>query len=204
MNDPAAKDAFESVPRPNRKRILASLAVFAMVMVVVLLALFFAGTDSEDSVSETVVATEQPSEQEAELQRLPRPAPTEEGADVAAPEAAPTPPARSSETPTGIHVFPPLGTRPKLVGLVVPDDFELPPGYVRHYQSTDDGRRLAPILMFDPVRPPLDEFGEPVDIPPDRIVPPEMAPEGMPIIMLELPEPTGSDSSSLRGLLRSG
>ena len=50
----------------------------------------------------------------------------------------------------GLGAFSPPGTRPPLVGLAVPEDFALPEGYVRHYQATDDGQRIEPILMFSP------------------------------------------------------
>src|SRR5262249_23009556 len=50
----------------------------------------------------------------------------------------------------GIAAFEPPGTVPVKLGLVVPDDFELPEGYIRYIQTTDDGRRLPPILMFHP------------------------------------------------------
>ena len=43
-----------------------------------------------------------------------------------------------------------MGTKPIKRGIIVPDDFELPPGYVRHFQSTDNGERLPAILMFSP------------------------------------------------------
>lgn len=99
-----------------------------------------------------------------------------------------TTPGNESQGLVGIHVFPPLGTRPNLSGIIVPDDFELPPGYVRHYQTSDDGRQLEPILMYHPKRRPVDSQGDPIDVPPDRIVPPEMAPEGLPVRMLQLPE----------------
>jgi hypothetical protein len=101
----------------------------------------------------------------------------------------------------GIHVFPPLGTKPNLSGIIVPDDFELPPGYVRHYQSTDDGRQLVPILMYDPQQPPLDWRGDPIPVTPDRVVPPDMAPKGMPIQMLELPKAEKQEPLSLQRLL---
>ncbi len=80
----------------------------------------------------------------------------------------------------GIAAFPPPGTKPIKRGLVVPDDFELPEGYVRHYQTTDDGRRLPPILMFHPDFAGVDENGNPLAVPEDRIVPPELAPPGLP------------------------
>jgi len=88
----------------------------------------------------------------------------------------------------GIAVFPPLGTQPVLSGIIVPDDFELPPGYVRHYQASDDGEPLPAILMYHPRRGPVDASGQPIPVTADRIVPPERAPEGMPIVILELPK----------------
>ncbi len=83
---------------------------------------------------------------------------------------------------TGIDAFPRPGTKPILRGLIVPDGFDLPPGYVRHTQATDDGQELPPILMFHP-----DYHPPGVTIPPDRIVPPELAPPGMPQQWLEVP-----------------
>ena len=41
----------------------------------------------------------------------------------------------------------------------MPDDFELPEGYVRHYQTTDDGEQLPAILMFHPDYQFVDENG---------------------------------------------
>jgi hypothetical protein len=85
---------------------------------------------------------------------------------------------------TGLAAFPPPGTDPPKPGIIVPDDFELPPGYVRHHQVTDDGRQLPAILMFHPDTAPLDASGKPI-----AIVPPELAPPGLPIETLEVPEP---------------
>lgn len=90
---------------------------------------------------------------------------------------------------TGLGAFNPPGTRPPLVGLAVPEDFVLPEGYVRHYQATDDGQRIEPILMFAPDRPVLDASGRPIDVPKDRVVPPELAPPGLPIRRIALPAP---------------
>jgi len=89
---------------------------------------------------------------------------------------------------TGVALFPPPGTKPLKRGLVVPDDFELPPGYVRHYQSTDDGKQLPAILMFHPDYQPVDAEGRPIPLPADRIVPPELAPPGLPHQMLDVPK----------------
>jgi hypothetical protein len=90
--------------------------------------------------------------------------------------------------PSGIALFPPPGTKPIKRGIVVPEGFDLPPGYVRHYQATDDGELLPPILMFHPDYEFVDEHGAHLQIPEDRVVPPELAPPGMPIEMLQLPE----------------
>jgi hypothetical protein len=88
----------------------------------------------------------------------------------------------------GIAAFPPPGTKPIKRGILVPDDFELPPGFVRHYQATDDGEQVPAILMFHPDYQPVDERGVPIPLPANRVVPPEMAPAGLPIQMLEVPD----------------
>ena len=90
--------------------------------------------------------------------------------------------------PTGIALFPPPGTKRIKRGIIVPEGFELPPGYVRHYQATDDGQRLPAILMFHPDFTPKRPDGQPIPVPPDRIVPPELAPRGMPIQVLTPPD----------------
>jgi hypothetical protein len=95
----------------------------------------------------------------------------------------------------GIAVFPPPGTKPIKRGILVPEDFELPPGYVRHYQATDDGERVPAILMFHPDYHPVDEHGVPITLPEDRVVPPDMAPPGMPIEMLQVPESDNPDAA---------
>jgi hypothetical protein len=87
----------------------------------------------------------------------------------------------------GIAAFPPPGTDPIKRGIVVPDDFELPEGYARHYQTTDDGEQLAPVLMFAPNYEFVDDDGKALPLPGDGIVPPEMAPAGLPIRMLRVP-----------------
>jgi hypothetical protein len=93
---------------------------------------------------------------------------------------------------TGLGAFSPPGTRPPLIGLAVPEDFILPPGYVRHYQATDDGQRIEPILMFAPDFQAFDADHHPVAMPPDRVVPPELAPPGLPIRRIVVPAPTAS------------
>ena len=87
----------------------------------------------------------------------------------------------------GIGAFEPPGTSPPLVGLEVPEGFELPEGYVRHFQTTDDGRQLRPILMFSPDYEFFDDGGQPIAIPQNRIVPAELAPAGLPIRTINIP-----------------
>jgi hypothetical protein len=98
-------------------------------------------------------------------------------------------PDEPSDGPSGIALFPPLGTDPPKTGIVVPEDFELPEGYVRHYQATDDGESLPAILMFHPDYEWRDENGDVMPLPPDLIVPPELAPPGMPTVPLAIPLP---------------
>jgi hypothetical protein len=100
----------------------------------------------------------------------------------------------------GMAAFPPPGTKPIKRGIVVPDDYQLPDGYVRHYQTTDDGRRLPPILMFRPDFVGLDAEGNPIQVPEDRIVPPELAPPGLPRRMLD--ETSDTDETGERRVRR--
>ncbi len=88
----------------------------------------------------------------------------------------------------GLAAFPPPGTVPIKVGLVVPEGFELPEGYMRYYQTTDDGQRLEPILMFSPDYQFVDADGKAIEVPKDGVVPPELAPPGMPHRTLEVPK----------------
>ena len=89
---------------------------------------------------------------------------------------------------TGMALFPPPGTKPILRGFVVPDDFQVPEGYVRHYQATDRGQQLPPILMFHPDYQLVDERGQPIPMPKDLVVPPELLPPGMSAQRLEVTE----------------
>lgn len=90
---------------------------------------------------------------------------------------------------TGLGAFSPPGTKPPLVGLAVPESFALPEGYVRHHQATDDGQAIEAILMFAPGFQLLDAAGKPVSMPKDRVVPPELAPPGLPIRRITIPAP---------------
>ena len=109
-------------------------------------------------------------------------------ADAAATAAAEDAATRDSDEPRGIELFPPPGTNPPKSGILVPDDFELPPGYVRHFQTTDDGEPLPAILMFHPDFQLVDADGQPLPMPEDRVVPPELAPPGLEIHMLDVPD----------------
>lgn len=88
---------------------------------------------------------------------------------------------------TGLGAFNPPGTRPPKVGLAVPEDYPLPPGYVRHYQATDDGQRIEPILMFAPDFQLRDAQQRAIDMPKNRVVPAELAPPGFPIRLIVIP-----------------
>ncbi len=79
----------------------------------------------------------------------------------------------------GITVFPLPGTKPIKEGLIVPDGVQLPEGYVRHYQATDDGQMLPPILMFHPDYEFTNDRGERIAVPENHVVPPELAPRGL-------------------------
>lgn len=90
---------------------------------------------------------------------------------------------------TGLGAFNPPGTRPPIVGLAAPEHFALPPGYVRHYQATDDGQRIEPILMFSPDAQTVVVNGRSVAVPADRVVTPELAPPGMALRRIVVPAP---------------
>lgn len=90
---------------------------------------------------------------------------------------------------TGIAAFNPPGTSPPLSGIRVPDDYVLPPGYVRHYQVTDQGEPIDPILMFAPDFAFFDDDGRPVAIPENRVVPPELVPPGLVVDIVDVPPP---------------
>ncbi|MBN8214058.1 MAG: hypothetical protein J0M09_14140 [Xanthomonadales bacterium] len=97
---------------------------------------------------------------------------------------------------SGIGAFNPPGTSPPLIGLAVPEDFQLPEGYVRHYQATDDGQRIEPILMYSPDFEFFDSAGRRIDIPADRVVPPGMAPPGLTSRRITVPPPLPSGKPS--------
>lgn len=93
---------------------------------------------------------------------------------------------------SGLGAFNPPGTSPPLVGLAVPKDFVLPSGYVRHHQVTDDGQVIEPVLMFAPDFQLYDAANRPIEMPKDRVVPPELAPPGLPLRRIVIPPPIES------------
>ena len=99
----------------------------------------------------------------------------------------------AAEPKEGIAAFPAPGTKRIKTGLKVPDDFPLPPGYMRHYQATDKGLMLEPILVYHPDYELVDARGHVIPLPPDRVVPPEGAPEGLPLDTLEIPADAYAD-----------
>lgn len=108
-------------------------------------------------------------------------------------EAEPEVPHAPPRPRDGIYAFPPPGTKRIKEGIVVPDGFPLPPGYMRHYQTTDKGEMLQAILMFHPDFQPVDASGNPVTVPENRVVPPEMAPAGLAIEALVVPADAYAD-----------
>ena len=197
---PRSPDGVTIAPAPGGRKTLLLLAAAGAIAAIVLLSLF--GPERREPT---------PYDSGAEIARAPVPdaslpapspprvrpirargpapapavaAPASPPAEPDAPEAAPDP-----NLPVGIGLFPPRGTDPPKIGIVVPEGFELPEGYLRHYQVTDDGQPLPPILMFHPDYDWVDDSGAHVEVSKDGVVPPELAPEGMPIQMLELPEP---------------
>ncbi len=89
--------------------------------------------------------------------------------------------------PSGIELY--AGTRrPFRIGVVVPDDYVLPVGYVRHYQMNEDGTPLPPILMYHPDFYSMVDAGIDNLIPNDLIVPGDQLPPGLKPLMLEVPK----------------
>ena len=90
---------------------------------------------------------------------------------------------------SGLGAFNPPGTSPPMIGLAVPEDYILPEGYVRHFQATDDGQRIEPILMYSPDFVFFDSNGQQIVIPDNRVVPDNMAPPGLAIRPIRIPIP---------------
>ena len=198
---PRSADGVTIAPAPGGRKTLLLLAAATAIAAIVLLLLF--GPDRREPTPDVdgaeVARATPPADASAPVPSPPRVHPVRaRGAAPApavaspgsppeepdAPQAAPDP-----NLPVGVGLFPPRGTDPPKIGIVVPEGFELPEGYVRHYQVTDDGQPLPPILMFHPDYDWIDENGEHVEVSADGVVPPELAPPGMAIEMLDLPEP---------------
>ena len=90
---------------------------------------------------------------------------------------------------SGLGAFNPPGTSPPMIGLAVPKDYILPEGYVRHFQATDDGQRIEPILMYSPDFDFFDSNGQQIAIPDNRVVPDNMEPPGLAIRPIRIPIP---------------
>ncbi|MFT5041492.1 MAG: hypothetical protein ACI8TX_002466 [Hyphomicrobiaceae bacterium] len=91
----------------------------------------------------------------------------------------------------GLAAFNPPGTKPLLAGVVVPESYELPEGYVRHFQNTDDGRQLEAILTLSPDYELLDSDGQPIDLGPDRLVPLDHLPPNLAPDLLDIESGSG-------------
>jgi hypothetical protein len=205
-------DGVTIAPAPGSRKSILALVVAAGLAALTITILVSSTRDAPAPASEALQvasADTAPASAPAQPTRRAHPVPTRVpgAAKAPAPEPAvePAADAPSAETPeesepsepldlvpSGIGLFPPPGTDPVKVGIIVPEGFELPEGYVRHYQVTDDGKDLPPILMFHPDYDWVDEAGKHVDVSQDRVVPPDLVPEGMPIEYLEPPAEPGA------------
>jgi hypothetical protein len=193
-------DGVTIAPGKGRGKSLVLLATAVALACVALLVLFGRPPERSEAPAPPPTAAAPTPEPAAPVAEAPAPAVSaqpkappppvrEEVEAVAAAEAAEAEAEAANDTPSGIGLFPPPGTDPIKNGVVVPDDFPLPEGFLRHYQVTDEGQELRPILLFHPDYELLDANGEPIALPDDRVVPPELAPPGMPIEMLD-PQPS--------------
>lgn len=193
------------IEEPGRPRLRAALGVL-LVAALGLLGFWFLRPPHEQAPPEPPPAERAPETPRSSASRPPPPArdPMERAMHQALEQHPLPPPEEEAEPPpgsqqeitveqlppgdgTGIHAFPRPGTKPLRGGIIVPDGYTLPPGYLRHYQTTDDGEQLPPILTFHPDYHPVGADGQPLAIPPDRIVPRELAPFGMPVRWLDPP-----------------
>ena len=189
-----ASDGVERYPGPARPRVFAAVAAILVGLTGV--AGFIALRPAQLSGDATPAATTSPVPppvpeprdtplDRAILKALPSQRPqdaVEEQDDVAQDPQEITVDQLPRGDGTGIDAFPRPGTKPIQRGLVVPDGYRLPPGFVRHHQTTDSGEQLPPILKFHPDHVPP-------GAPADGIVPPELAPKDMPQKWLEPPPP---------------
>ena len=196
---PGRADGLTIAPAPGGRKTLLLLAAAGALAAVALLSLFGPRRTEPAPPPDPPVAVRRAApvaaspRVEVHAVRAPAaapPTPAKDTASAEAPRPAPDviPMPIAPIAPSGIGVFPPPGTDPPKIGIIVPEGFELPEGYVRHYQVTDDGQALPPILMFHPDYDWVDATGAHVEATGNGVVPPELAPPGMPIEMLELPE----------------
>jgi hypothetical protein len=173
--------------RPDAVRPGVLLLIFSALLLAALVA-WWALHDAP----ETPVAQQLETPRPAPRPRAP-PLPTDDLPPVA--EAPATPNADVDQPdpgPSGLQLYSP-NAKPIRRGLVVPEGYVLPPGYVRHFQANDDGTLLPPILTFHPDFQPVDDAGRPVKVAEGRVVPPELAPAGFPLHQLEVPTPDFTD-----------
>ena len=142
-------------------------------------------------------ATGLPRAEPAGQAEAPRPAPDDLAAYIRPGEEAPTmneviARLHAAGVREGLGAFNPPGTSPPLVGIAVPENYPLPEGYVRHYQATDDGQRIEAILMFSPDYTFRDANGRVIQVPDNRVVPPQYAPPGLDIRYITIPPPLHS------------
>jgi hypothetical protein len=135
---------------------------------------------------------EPPPSTRQQVLRPPTPGPSRARRAEDPPPLSETAPEPEDGEPTGMQLYPP-NVKPIRRGLVVPEGYELPPGYLRHYQANEDGTLLPPILAFHPDYQPVDAAGRPIAVGPGRVVPPELAPAGFPLQTLEVPPPDFTD-----------
>jgi hypothetical protein len=197
---PGRADGLTIAPAPGGRKTLLLLAAAGALAAIALLSLFGprksaptqASPAEQHTAARPAASVAAPPRVEVHAVRAAPvaspPTPAKDAADADAPKPAREVMPIAPIAPSGIGLFPPPGTDPPKIGIIVPDGFELPEGYVRHYQVTDDGQTLPPILMFHPDYDWVDEHGAHVEASENGVVPPELAPPGMPIEMLELPE----------------
>ncbi len=160
----------------------AGVLLVAFLFVTLLGWWFTAGQTSSEEV--TPIVAQSPRQQERRSPASPGPAQPSSNT----PPTPPTPSENAVALPplTGIELYD-NSAKPFRIGVVVPDDFVLPEGYVRHYQMNEDGTPLKPILMYHPDFHPKDSSGAPLPIPGDLIVPGDQLPKGLAAVMLEVP-----------------
>jgi hypothetical protein len=198
----ARRDGVTIAPGHSRRKAWLFLAAAAAIACAAVFALFRTPSAPEpdpaapvDVAAAPAPAPNAPLARRADATRAERdrgastPAPAAVREEVPGPGAPPAEAGAEPQVPSGIGLFPPRGTAPVRVGIVVPDDFELPEGFIRHYQVTDDGQDVEPILVVHPDYELLDAAGNPVPRPEGGVVPPDLAPPGMPLETVVVPEP---------------